>query len=328
MSCFTSIYAAELNEYIAIREKVLAPGSIALDRRVLMDFDEYIGAINVVGRSICEDIVSGWVLRLRAKNHSRTVSDKVCCLRGFLEYLRYSGVSVFMPRRPKHSEDYTPYIFSDAEMAKIFGAADEAAPKTRWSAACEFELPMLLRLLYGCGLRLGETLPLVVGDVDFKRGTLLIRKAKNAKQRVVPMHESLSLILLGYCAAMGIIEEADAFLFPGANPGLPLSAQSALHRFKSILKETGIFIPPRKPGQRGQCLHCLRHLFAVKSFSQAEESGRPVNDSVPFLSVYLGHYDMDGTEKYLKFSSDIFPGHTELFAAYSAGVFTVLGGAE
>jgi hypothetical protein len=66
----------------------------------------------------------------------------------------------------------------------------------------------------------------------------------------------------------------------------------------------------------------------VKSFAQAEESGRPTSDSVPYLSVYLGHFDMDGTEKYLKFSSDIFPEHTEMFAAYSAGVFSHLGGAE
>ena len=142
------------------------------------------------------------------------------------------------------------------------------------------------------------------------------------------MHASLTAILRQYCAAMGITGKADAFLFPGMKPDLPVSAHSARYWFMEILKNTAIYIPPKKAGQRGQCLHCLRHLFAVKSFAQAEENGRPITDSVPFLSVYLGHYDMDGTEKYLKFSSDIFPEHTELFAAYSAGVFSVLGGAQ
>jgi hypothetical protein len=30
---------------------------------------------------------------------------------------------------------------------------------------------------------------------------------------------------------------------------------------------------------------------------------------------------MDGTEKYLKFSGDMFPEHTEMFEAYANGVF-------
>lgn len=328
MSDFTSIYASELTEYLAIRRKVLAPQSLALTRRVLMDFDEHAAACGTSEKRISEDIVNGWILRLRKKNHSRTVSDKVSCLRGFLEYLRYSGVVVFMPRCPKYVEDYVPYIFSDAEMSKIFSAADDATAKTRWNSICEFEFPMLLRLLYGCGLRLGEALALIAGDIDFNRGTLLIRKAKNNKQRIVPMHESLTTVLMKYCAAMGIIEKSGMFLFSGANLDSPFSMSFARHRFMEILRETEIYIPMEKTGRRGQCLHCLRHLFAVKSFAQAEENGRPTDDSVPFLSVYLGHYDMDGTEKYLKFSSDIFPEHTELFAAYSAGVFSVWGGAK
>jgi len=30
---------------------------------------------------------------------------------------------------------------------------------------------------------------------------------------------------------------------------------------------------------------------------------------------------MDGTEKYLKFSGDMFPEYTDMFEAYAAGVF-------
>jgi len=328
MNEFTSIFAAELSEYIAIRGKVLAPGSLLLDRRVLANFDRYVSECVVIDKRVSENLVNGWISRLREKNHSRTVSDKVSCLRGFLEYLRYSGVQVFMPRRPKWSEDYIPYIFSDSEMADIFRAADNAALKTTGSTVCEFELPMLLRLLYGCGLRLGEALSLIVGDVDFKCGTLLIRKAKNNKQRIAPMHETLSKMLTQYCAAMTIIEKPEALLFPGVKSDKSLSKTGVNLKFRNILKAIGVYAAPEKPGRRGQCVHCLRHLFAVKSFAQVERNGRPTTDSVPYLSVYLGHYDMDGTEKYLKFGSDIFPEHTELFAAYSASVFSVLGGAE
>lgn len=42
---------------------------------------------------------------------------------------------------------------------------------------------------------------------------------------------------------------------------------------------------------------------------------------MPFLSVYLGHHDMDETEKYLKFSGDMFPEYIELFEDFASGVF-------
>jgi len=328
MSRFTSIFASELREYLAIREKLLSSRSLEIDLRVLADFDGYVDERKTCEKRVTEELVDGWIARLRKKNHSRTVSNKVGNLRGFLEYLRFSGVDVFMPRCPQWSEDYVPYIFSDMEMTKIFQTADSPSPQAAKETVCEFEFTMIVRLLYGCGLRLGEALSLVVGDVCFERGTLLIRKAKNNKQRIVPMHETLAKMLMKYCAAMNIIGKQDAFLFPGAKTGSHYSLGAVNSRFRRVLKSTNIYIAPQKPGQRGQCPHCLRHLFAVKSFAQAEENGRPANDSVPFLSVYLGHYDMDGTEKYLKFSSDIFPEHTAMFENYSAGVFTVLGGAK
>jgi site-specific recombinase XerD len=326
MNGLTSIFAAELSEYLAIRGKILAPKSLKINQSVLADFDKYISARGIAEKQVTEDLINGWISLLREINHSRTVSDKVSCLRGFLEYLRYSGVEAFVPRCPKWSEDYVPYIFSDAEMTMIILTADNIAADS--DSAMGLAFPMIVRLLYGCGLRLGEALSIIVSDVDFKRGALLIRKAKNNKQRLVPMHETLTKMLMKYCAAMNMTDKPDAFLFPGAKPDSHYSLGAVNLRFRQTLKLANIYVAPQKPGQRGQCLHCLRHLFTIKSFKQAEENGRLTTDSVPYLSVYLGHFDMDGTEKYLKFSSDIFPEHTEMFEAYSAGVFSVMGGSE
>lgn len=95
---------------------------------------------------------------------------------------------------------------------------------------------------------------------------------------------------------------------------------TAWRRFREILKETGIYVET-DAHTHGQCLHCFRHLFAIKSFAQAERNGRSTHDSVPYLSVYLGHNDMNGTEKYLKFSSYMFPEYNEMFESYAGGVF-------
>jgi len=325
MNNFKSIFATELNEYLSIRQMTLEEGTCKIDRHVLEDFDNYFTGKDTTEKVITEEIINGWIAHLKnKKNHSRTISHKVGNLRGFLRYLRYCGVPVFMPQCPKCCADYVPYIFSDDELDKMFYHADTTKSS---GSATNFEAAMLIRLLYGCGLRHGEALKLIRSDVDFKKGTLLLRQAKNKKQRIVPMHQSLTKILMQYCVAMGIYDLPEAFLFPGKKPNAPISMSSMEDKFHSALKSANVYIASEKPGQRGQCLHCLRHVFAVKSFAQAEKNGRSTADSVPYLSVYLGHFDMDGTEKYLKFSSDIFPEHTAMFEAYSSGVFTVLGGA-
>ena len=41
----------------------------------------------------------------------------------------------------------------------------------------------------------------------------------------------------------------------------------------------------------------------------------------PYLSIYLGHDSLKETEKYLKFSSEMFPDAMELFDSYTAESF-------
>ena len=324
MSDFKSAVAKELREYLAIRQMTLAPGGFKYDCTVLGEFDRYFAGQSTAEKVITEEVINGWIQHLRTRNHSRTVSNKVSCLRCFLRYLRYCGVTIFMPQCPKWHEDYLPYIFSETEMERIFIRAD----KTKPGCVIAFEISILIRVLYGCGLRHGEALRLIRSDVDFNRGTLFLRQPKNQKQRIVPMHPTLTEMLMRYCAAMDISDKPDALLFPGATPETPLSMSCVGLHFRAILEAENIYIPSEKRWQRGQCIHCLRHVFAVNSFAQAERNGRSIADSVPYLSIYLGHFDMDGTEKYLKFSSDIFPEHTEMFEVYSTDVFSVLGGAK
>ena len=50
---------------------------------------------------------------------------------------------------------------------------------------------MLLRMLYGCGLRVSEALNLMIGDVNFQNGVIYIRQGKFNKDRLVPMADSL-----------------------------------------------------------------------------------------------------------------------------------------
>lgn len=111
---------------------------------------------------------------------------------------------------------YIPYIYSDEEIRKIMHYADNLIIREQQYHPTSFQLkvPMVIRVLYGCGTRLGETLSLRRKDVDFKSGTIFLKKTKFSKERVIPVHESLLVILERYCLTLGILHNPEAFLFP------------------------------------------------------------------------------------------------------------------
>ena len=328
MNEFKSIFKNELAEYLAISQGTISDGTLQNTRRILLSFDSLLAEENT--GEISERTVNRWIGRLLQTNAPKTVSDKVSYLRKFLRYLQYEGYSVFMPDCPKTSDSYVPYIFSDEEIQMLLASADSwgsrhTDPQTR---QMDMEFCMLLRMLLGCGFRLGEPLAARVKDINFSRGTILIRHAKNNKQRVVPMDVTLTRMLEKYCIAMAIKTEPESHLFPSVRKkGAAVTKGTFGLRFRKLLQQTNLCVPG-KAHSRGQCLHCFRHYFAIHSFVQAEKKGRPAEDSVPFLSVYLGHHDMNETEKYLKFSSDMFPEYTELFEDYAVSVFMEVGDEE
>ena len=321
MNEFKSIYKNEIAAYLEVSKGTVSDGTLRNTGRILFSFDSLLTEERA--SEISESIVNHWIEGLLLTNAPKTVSDKVSYLRKFLRYLQYEGHSVFMPHCPKTTDSYIPYIFSDEEVRMLMSCADNCArkhtdPKIR---RADMEFCMLLRMLQGCGFRLGEPLAARVKDINFSRRTILIRHAKNNKQRIIPMDETLTEMLEKYCIAMAIKMQPESYLFPSVQKeGKAMSKSSCALRFRKLLLETNLYIPGNAHS-RGQCLHCFRHYFAVRSFSQADKAGRSIHDSVPFLSVYLGHHDMDETEKYLKFSGDMFPEYTGLFEDYAAGVF-------
>lgn len=317
---FKSILKDEIARFLSLRKASKSKSTYDHDRHILQLFDEYLCSINCDNKNLAEDQLVGWIDSLTGKSSS--IANVVVVIKIFLIHLKGYGVNAYIPPIPKVSDDYIPYIFSDKEMERIFFIADTLQiGKPRKNTLIHVEFPMILRLMYGCGLRIGETLSLKMKDVDIDIGVLTLKYTKGDKQRIVPMHPSLTECLRQYCMAMGIIGYPEASLFPTSDSMEPVTAHNAKHKFNSILEKSYIFIRGRKKHQRGPCLHCLRHVFIFKSFANAEKAGRKIDDSIPYLSIYLGHDSLQETNKYLKFSSELFPDAMELFDSYTAQIF-------
>jgi len=320
MGEFYSILRVEIQDFLTLRRAHLSISGYSHDVCYLKSFDTYLSHLGLEEKKITEATASGWVGSLTGKSSSR--ANKVITLRIFTKYLLSLGITAHVPVIPKVADDYIPYIFSDAELERIFTAADSIrVTKNQTNPNMQIEFPMIIRLLYGCGLRIGETLALQMKDVDLDSDILTMLHTKRDKQRLVPLSQSLAEILRNYCLSMGIVGIPSAYLFPGVDPVKPASVESIKNKFRAILRNLDIVPKMRVWHERGPCLHCFRHVFTFKSFAQAERNGHPIDDSIPFLSVYLGHEGLDETEKYLKFSSEMYPEALEMFESYTENVF-------
>ena len=320
---YKSIFKDEIAVHIEIRRQELGRDSFRHYQHVVKSFDEYMYELGLDSKNIQFQVVDGWIKQISSGITLNTVGQYIHYIRQFLIYLSGCGYKCAIPQNLRVKDTYVPYLFSDNELERIFEVADSLVTtkeplKNKWA---HWEMPMLLRLLFCCGMRAGEAVNITVGDIDFSRSTIVLRVTKKCKQRLVPINNELAEQLRYYCFSMGILEDPSAYIFPGIDKYSPLSANSARNYFRTILEKAGITRTGYDERERGPCLHCLRHTFAVKSFSKNEKDGMKSREAVPFLSTYLGHDSLYGTEKYLKYSGDYFNIPVVLFEAFSGELF-------
>lgn len=316
---FRSILANEITSYLELRVLSVSKSSVSNDRKALTSLDQYLVIRNYCSKDLTEEILSGWISSISGK--SRTVGNKIGAVRNFVKYLNSMGIHSFLSEPPRVKSDYIPYIYSDEEVLRIMHYADNLPWKYHNNPNLfRLIVPMVLRILYGCGTRLGETMALQRKDVDFKAGTLFLRETKFSKERLIPVHESLLIILERYCLALGIMHKPDSYLFPGRKPGQHYTTRQMNNWFSEILRLANIDQRDKGPATRGACLHCFRHLFVLKSMQQLEAAGHPVDINDLLLPTYLGHESLIDTDKYMRFSGVQIPESLDAFETFTAGL--------
>jgi len=288
-------------------------------QRTLYDFDYFLWAEGHSEKSLSAELVTKWLDGFTTIKPT-TKKAKLSHIRRFAGYLISLGFSASIPEIPRVPSDYVPYVFSADEMTRIFEAADDLIverPNSRVSA----EFPMLLRILYGCGLRLGEATALTWKDIDLDAGVITIKVAKNQKQRLVPMSDELARIFKLYRVSP-YFETYDGGAIFRKNDGTSRTGSAYWCIFSRILCDLGIKNPQTaKYGERGPCIHSLRHTFTLNSLLKADLEGKTFIETVPFLSTYLGHAGLMETDKYLQARHELYAGSHATIESYLSDVF-------
>jgi len=231
-----------------------------------------------------------------------SVSDDAGVLRQFFRYLRRSSAPVkvvepIWPHLPTQSQ-FVPYFLSKQDILNLLAlCSDLTRPPFR---AVLYRT--LILVLYCTGIRFGEALRLRIRDVDTRSAVLFIDTFKG-RTRWVPFHRSLSRELDRYLVSrvQYTSSDRDARFFVGANQQrLPVNtASGTLGRLFKLAA-----LKPEK-GRAGPRPYDLRHAFAVHRLSRWYRQGVDLHARLPWLSAYIGHVDIIGTETYLNATPEL-----------------------
>jgi len=302
-----SMLKTELEDYLELRA---AQGRSAKEHVILNRLDAYLQQIDHNAKELSAAVIDGWVSSFPKSMHANTKIVYVSHYNSFAKYLNSIGIPAFMPERPAGEDTYVPYVFTSDEVRRMFEAADQlkAHPKLA------MQLPIILRLLYCCGMRVNEVLRLTMMDIDFSTGTLIVRNGKGNKERYIPLNKSLSDLLKRYCGMTQKQPFSDELIFPNTK-NQALSMTWVSRHFDRCLDSAGIVKPHLPRNARNICPHCFRHTFAVHTLHEQEQLGVDAYAAGPLLAAYMGHKTFRDTEYYLRLTDEI---STQMLAKASA----------
>jgi site-specific recombinase XerD len=272
----------------------------------------------------CDEVTECEVRRFLAGTGplTRWRANKYGALAGFYRYAISRGYATRSPLPPADEEPKKPqsapsYIYSREELQRLFGAIEFSNKRASRLDADTFRI--LLALLYGAGLRVGEALNLSMRDVDVKAAVLTVRNTKFYKSRLVPVAPQLASALSTYAERRSdrpLPEGAESTFLANVD-GSQVRKHNVDHAFKRLLQTAGI--GRKDDGRRAPCLHALRHTAAVHRLTSWYREGADVQRLLPALSTYLGHANLDGTSVYLSMTPELLHEASTCFDRYVNG---------
>jgi integrase/recombinase XerD len=255
-------------------------------------------------------------------NHPRTLPTTWCkkhgTLRVFFEYWtlrRQMKTAPLPPSVPKCPQTFVPYIYTRSELRLLL----DATPRSQRVRSCVMSpatFRTMLLFLYGTGARLGEALKLRITDVDLRSGVVTITGTKFYKSRLVPLGRDVLQLIRQYLLLPATKDQDYRPLFQ-TKMGEPIKLQAVDKSFARLRRLAGIVrhdVTPYQPR-----VHDLRHTFAVHRLTAWYKEGSDVQRLLPGLSTYLGHVDLQSTQRYLTMTPELLQQANHRFERYVCG---------
>lgn len=294
---FQSRWSPQLEDFVRFKRALGQPYARSI--KVLHSFDRL--AASTQWRDQCDlaAVLTGWLSQY-SNRKPVTVANYLAIIRQFCQFRRRYDPAAFVPDRswaPQSTEsDFLPYIFSLEEIRRII--ADTARVNgTRRTRRC---FRLLVIVLYCTGLWIGEALTLRRRDLDLCQACFRVGPSKG-RIRWVPFRRDLLRELRAWINDDDVTGTPDSFVF-AHDDGRQRRAKNVTLTLRVLLRRCGL-----KPatGRTGPRCHDIRHTFAVHRLQRWYREGRDLHRMLPWLSAYLGHRNLLGTEHYLRATPEL-----------------------
>jgi integrase len=291
---FRGPMAADLNEFLKFKRAL--GYSYRRPEWVLREFDRFLQAYaGINSRWRFDEVALAW-LSSKPQRKAISVSRDATVLRQLSLYLRRVHrckrfQEPLWPHLPTKAA-FVPHILSEADILRLLALCSDL----KGSPFRRTLYKTLILVLYCTGLRFGEALRLRMRHLDTRLRVLYVDTFKG-RARWVPFHGSLAKELNLYLSARCAYAPAfpEARLFVGANQKT-LPYRTAGEVIAGLFRKAALK-PAR--GRTGPRAYDLRHAFAIHRLTRWYKEGADLHSRLPWLSAYMGHTDIMGTETYL-----------------------------
>ena len=288
---FTSLFAKRLDEFLAQKRSLGYSFSNVTDFKL---FDRMCAAQFPNEADLTAEICNTWAMR-RENETVKTVNRRLPFIREFARYLIRNGERAYvLPTGTiKGAQRYIPHIYSNAELIKLWDAAETVVPTQPYPAA-HIIIPTLLRLLYCSGIRPSEAFKLTMQDINLQSGKFFIAESKGNRDRIIMLCGEILDICRKYNEAMNGLFSGRAFFFAK-------NVAEACHYewFKYIFRR--LLAPLKIENRYGVSprVYDLRHTFATHRLYRWMKDGKDLHAMMPYLSAYMGHAKVSETYYYI-----------------------------
>lgn len=158
-------------------------------------------------------------------------------------------------------------------------------------------------LLWATGLRTSELVNLKVSDVDLRNGIISVQNSKFNKDRLVPLHHTVTEQLILYRKKVEAMSrntiKTDSFFVTTNGAALKTNAlQFAFQRIRDCINVGNSEYDHVR-------LYDFRHSFATRTIKRWLENNEDVNAKLFLLSTYMGHNHPEDTFWYLSSTPEL-----------------------
>lgn len=262
------------------------------DEIVIKEIVKYLNDFNI--GIITKEVVENYV-RLNNNLTQNAIARNISTFRSFCKYLKQQEIEAYQIPDKIYTKKtkYKAYIYSHDEIKRIYNNLDKVTNNYHYTYYHKVIYPIIIKILYQTGMRIGEVLNLTINDYDAVNGLFHLKQTKNNQERIVVLSENLNEVVNDYVIKFNYNFKLDNKLFK-------VSVSAIKTYFNKVLALSNIVKPDNGPR-----LHDFRYTFIVHLIEKFINEGLDLNVMLPIIQTHVGHQSLNSLTYYFQVTNDL-----------------------